>query len=170
MPDLAARAEQIAIAIHRLDEDPGRLRMVEWSAKAIEMLLGAEDLGVDADLTLAASWASAAIGAGCWLHDGPGYELDDVRKDLGDEVARIVMWTVQEEWQSMDGHLSELIETGPIEARIVVLAQTIARCISGSGPTERQAERAMRLAMSIPDLAVRVATAGWPGVVVDGVA
>jgi len=167
MPSLAARAKQIAL--HRLDQEPFGLLQAEWSAEAVEMILDAEDLGVEPDFTLAASWASATIGSGrCWLDDGGGYGVDDVRRDLGEQLARIVSWTEQEEWQSEDEFLNDLMETGPIEARIIVLAQAMVKTVSGNSITEDQAGRVMRLAMSIPGLAARAVAAGWPAAVVAG--
>jgi hypothetical protein len=167
MPSLAARAKQTAT--HKLEQEPFGLRHAEWSAEAVEMILDAEDLGVDPDFTLAATWASATIGAGCcWLDDGGGYGVDDVRRDLGEPLARIVSWTEQEEWQSEDEFLNDLMETGPIEARIIVLAQAMVKTVSGNSVTEEQAGRVMRLAMSIPGLAARVVATGWPVAVVEG--
>ena len=68
------------------------------------MFLAAEDLGVDVEVTIAATWATATIGAGYrWTDEVGGYEVDDdVRRDLGEHVARIVSWSEQEEWQSED--------------------------------------------------------------------
>jgi len=125
-------------------------------------MLLVEDLGVDVDVTMAAAWATATIGAGCWMDEGPGYEVDDVRRALGDQVARLVSWAEQDEWQSDDDYLRDLMEAGPVEARLIALARTVVATVSGPRVTERQAQRVMRLAMSIPALLPRVVAAAWP--------
>lgn len=161
-PDLAARAERIARTW--LYEDPGGLRLAERSTEAVGMLFDAENLG-DADVVHAAVWATAAVRAVVWSDfEGSGYSVEDVRCDLGHQVARIVSWCVQEEWQSEAEHLNELVGYGPVQAKVVMLARSMAVVVSGPGPrvTERQATRVMKLAMSIPALVPKVVAEGWP--------
>ena len=164
MPSLAARAA--SIARHRLDEDPHGLRVAEWTVEAIEMVLAAEAVEVDPDLTIAVVWASASIGSTFWSdHGGQGYQVEDVRHDLGGQVARLASWCVPEDWQSDEEHLDELLADGPMEARLVVLARTMVLSVSRRDLSVAElAERVMALAMSIPALVERATLSFVPRV------
>ncbi len=166
MSSLAAKARQIAI--QRLEEDPYEVHMVERFLEVIRKLLEAEALDVDAEVAIAATWAAAALGVSCWLGAEDAYEVDDVCRDLGDQVARIVSWTVEPECLSEEEYLFELMETGPVEARLIVLARALVKLCAGNHIMKLQANRVMRLLPSIPGLAVKVMGAGWPVNSVEG--
>ena len=159
MPPLKCLAEHLARRL--LSEDAVGLRVAEWTVEAVELLLEADDLEVDHDLTLAAAWAISTMGASFWPDDGDGYQVEDVRRDLGDGVARIVAWLVPCEWQDRREHLHDLVSSGP-EVRVVALAQAMVRVVLAEDMVaEHLNEAVFLLAMAtMPSRAL--SAAGWP--------
>ncbi len=162
---LVSQAE--ALARQLLEQDPGGLRRAEWTAQAAGMVLERAHLEVDHDLVIAAAWASATIGARTWEDRGSeGYQVEDVVRDLGPRVARVVASLVREPWEDEDEHLRGLLGHRSVEAKTVAMAQVLVEvALAGRDVDEGLAVRLARASLEVcPDLVANAAVTVSPEV------